>query len=139
MKLIIYILTIATIMTSCGAIGGCAFSDAKIQNRTDKDIYVIIQLDYPNTAIDNADIFLRFESTKLVDLVGNDTVNNVKTYRLKSKGNLTLYEGPGSNPKFFMKNLKIVTDKEIRQYNTIEEISDAFDGDGIENNLVINR
>ncbi len=139
MKLIIYTLTIATILTSCGAIGGCAFSDAKIQNHTGKDIFVIIQLDYPKSVIDKADIFLSFESTKLVDLVGNDTLNNVKTYRLKSKGNLTLYEGPGSNPKFFMKNLKIVTDKEIRQYNTIEEISAAFDSNGIENNLVINR
>jgi hypothetical protein len=139
MKLIIYTLTIATILTSCGAIGGCSFSDAKIQNHTDKDIYVIIQLDYPKNAIDTVDIFLRFEGTKLVDLIGNDTAHCVKTYRVKSNGNLTLYEGPGSNPKFFMKNLKIVTDKEIRQYNTVEEISDAFDSNGIENNLVINR
>jgi hypothetical protein len=38
-----------------------------------------------------------------------------------------------------MKNLKIVTDKEIRQYNTVGEISAAFESDGIENNLVINR
>ncbi len=139
MKLIIYTLTIATILTSCGAIGGCAFSDAKIQNHTDKDIYVIIQLDYPKNVIDTVDTFLRFESTKLVDLIGNDATHNVKTYRLKSNGNLTLYEGPGNNPKFFMKNLKVVTDKEIRQYNTVEEISAAFDSDGIENNLFINR
>ena len=139
MKFVIYSITIVTILTSCGVTGGCTFSDAKIQNHTDKDIYVIIQLDNTKSIINKSDIFLKFESSKLVDLVGNDTINNIKTYRLKSKGSLTLYEGPGSNPKFFMKNLKIVTDKEIRQYNNLEEISNAFESDGIENILVINR
>lgn len=102
-------------------------------------IYIIIQSDNTKGLINKPDMFLKFESTKLVDLVGNDTIQNIKTYRLKSKGNLTLYEGPGSNPKFFMKNLKIVTDKEIRQYNNLEEISNAFENNGIENNLAINH
>ncbi len=136
MRLIIYSLTIIIALTSCGVIF-CSFSNAKIINHTTKDIYVIIQVDYPKEIKDNTDIFLRFESTKLVDLIGNDTVRNIKTYRLKSKANLTLFQGPGSEPRFFMKNMKIVTDKEIRQYNNLDEISDAFESDGIENNLVI--
>jgi hypothetical protein len=102
LKLIICISTIILILTCCGAMGGCAFSSADIQNQTNKAIYVIISFDSTEDKNSELDLFLRFESTKLSDIVGKDTINNTKTYRIKSKGKLTLYERPESEPKLFL-------------------------------------
>lgn len=137
LKLTIYISTIFLILTSCGAIGGCAFSSAHIQNQTDKDIYVVISFDSTNDKNGDTDLFLRFEGTKLSDIVGNDTIHNTKTYRIKSKGNLTLYEGPGSEPKLFLKSLKIITDKVITEYKTPDELAHDLEGYGAQNSLIV--
>lgn len=137
MKQAIYILTIITVLTSCGAIGGCAFSSADIQNQTDKDIYVVISFDSADKKNADTDLFLRFEGTKLADIVGKDTVYYTKTYRIKSKGNLTLYEGPGSDPKLFLKSLKIITDKAITEFKSPVELADALEGNGMRNSLIV--
>lgn len=136
-KLTIYISIFILVLTACGAIGGCAFSSADIQNQTDKDIYVVISFDSTSDKNEVKELFLRFEGTKLSDIVDEDVVHNIKTYRIKSKGNLTLYEGPRSEPKLFLKSLKIITEKVITEYKNTNELADALENKGTQNSLII--
>lgn len=137
LKHTIFILTIVFFLASCGAIGGCAFSSADIQNQTNKDIFVVISFDSADKKKSEANLFLRLEGTKLADIVDTDTINYTKTYRIKSKGNLTLYVGPGSDPKLLLKSLKIITDKAITEFKSPDELADALESHNMQNSLIV--
>lgn len=113
----------------------CAFSSAEIENHNEREIYVIIKFDSLINKNKKIDFCLHFEGTKYADIIGKDTVNSIYTYRVKKEGNLTLYEGPGSKPKYLMNSIEIVSDKQILKLRNKKEIADAFDDMGMKNIL----
>ncbi len=46
-------------------------------------------------------------------------------------GHLLTYDGPGNNPAKLLGYLKIITDKQILEFQSQEKINDHFDEQGI--------
>ena len=97
------LLTTTMFLTNC--IMCCPASSSYIDNKTNGDIYLIIEANTKN----DIRAIAYFASKSNITKYTIDTLKNSGTFKIPSYENLMTYSGPGLEPACNLKYLKIVT------------------------------
>ena len=118
-------------MTSC--LYCTTACSSEIRNESFHDIYIILK------TADNGDIkfYKPFVDASKVSKFKLDTVTNTGTFIIPPGGHLLTYDGPGDNPAKLLVYLKIITDKQIIEFQTQDKIKRQFDQEGVVYSMTI--
>lgn len=128
---LILIFGLGTILTSC--LYCTTACSSEIRNESSHDIYVIL------TPADNKDVkvYKPFVDASKVSKFKLDTLGNIGTFIIPPGGHLLTYDGPGNNPAKLLGYLKIITDKQIIEFQTQDKIKRQFDQEGVVYSMTI--
>jgi hypothetical protein len=105
----------------------CSACNAYIENKTNGDIYVIIESNKEYGAKTLASMANESNITKY----SIDTLKNSGTFKVPPNEKLMTYSGPGLKPACNLKYLKIVTLDNIIELKTSNDIENAFNKNGV--------
>lgn len=105
----------------------CPASSSYIDNKTNGDIYLIIEANTKN----DIKAIAYFASKSNITKYTIDTLKNSGTFKIPSYEKLMTYSGPGIEPACNLKYLKIVTLDNIIEMKSSNDIEDAFEKSGV--------
>jgi len=127
MKTLLFIPAFLLVLTSCET-----FCDSYIENRSNSDITMIVQMDTGVTRLYNVSRtgFLNsFANDSSSIKIGIDTINYIGVYLLKDKAIVEIDRGLGDHPDSKFSYLELRTKKDTIIFYSRIEIYKAFDHD----------
>ncbi len=118
------LLTTILFLTNCTMC--CSACSSYIDNKTNGDIYLILEANAKN----DIKAIAYFADKSNITKYTIDTLKNSGAFKIPSYEKLMTYSGPGLEPACNLKYLKIVTLDNIIEMKNSNDIEDAFEESG---------
>ena len=126
-----YLLITLILLTTTLCLTNCIMCDSAcssyIDNKTNGDIYLILEANTKN----DIKTIAYFASKSNITKYTIDTLKNLGTIKIPSYEKLMTYSGPGLGPACNLKYLKIVTLDNIMEMKSTHEIDEKFEKNGV--------